>query len=430
MMKCIKAICYFIFFGLGYSYIYPVSLAQETTQNACLTFQKAKTLITTLDPDIGTAKANQTEAEADLQEARAEWYPQLSTYGRAASGSVGLTSGRTDNQVGVVLNQRVFDFGHGNLSQKTALAQLDAARYRVQSAHDASLYDGLRAFLEVLKAQEKREVAYRRERNFAEINTAAARRLELKLITIAEASSIAGDYALARANRLEEDLSVNTTRSNLFVLIGSPILPCPNLDEIQKMLSENLPEDMSSAIAEALFHNPEIRAQEAIYESRKSEYKREQRRNLPIVAVEGVAAYVYDDLLNSWDDNYRVGLDISVPLWSGGRYRANVNGARARRESATMEWARVKREIESRVSLAWHRVIASDLLLKARREARENLSREADAIAKEFENGLRSYQDLEQVEADLQSSILSEIDARYEIYNQQLTLMILTHRFQ
>lgn len=95
-----------------------------------------------------------------------------------------------------------------------------------------------------------------------------------------------------------------------------------------------------------------------------------------------------------------------------------------------MALTRTKRELESGVSLSWQRIQSGQYLNASRRKARESLEAEAQAITREFENGLRPYQDVEQAEADLQGAILQEIDAKYETLYQTLVLLTLTNRLE
>ena len=67
-------------------------------------------------PEVSVAQARVQRAEADLAEARSLRRPQLSTFGRSGVGDTGLTTNQNDNQVGLRLSQRVFDFGDARLA--------------------------------------------------------------------------------------------------------------------------------------------------------------------------------------------------------------------------------------------------------------------------------------------------------------------------
>ena len=406
----------------------------------CLSFTKAQAMSLASDPAIGEVRAQKEEAKAGVKIARSDWRPQLSTYGRTASGSTGLVDGRTDNQVGILVSQRIFDFGQGKFTKEAAKARLKAAEYQIDNASGDSLFETGRVFLQVLEAQERQQAARAREAQFSNIVGTLERRLEVNLITAAEASAIEGEHARAQANRIEEDLNLATMNSRLFILTGHRNRPCSNTDTVLGTLNARLPATMTSAITEARSYNPEVSALEAEVDAAGAEYQVQRRKEFPIIELQGAAAYILEPATAgnfftqgspaNWRRSERIGIDVNVPLLGGGRYSAARSTASARKFGAEMSLERVRRDIESQVSLAWQRIHSGDQLKASRKKVRESLEAEAVAIRKEFENSLRPYQHVQKVEADLQGAILQEISAKYDVYYQRLLLLSLTNRLK
>ena len=407
---------------------------------SCMSFTQAQKLSVARDPAIGEVEAQKQDARAGVKLAKSDWLPQISTYARTATGSTGLVDGRTDNQIGVLATQRIFDFGHGKYGKQAAQERLKSAEYHVDRAVGDSLFETSRAFLTVLEAQERLQAARMREAHFADIVKTLPRRLYVNLITAAQASSIEGDYALAQSNRIEEDLNLANVKSNLYILTGEYDLPCTDTKDVLALLDNSLPKTMTNAISEARRLNPEVEALQADVRAAEAEYQIEKRRKLPIVEVQGAVAYILEPSTDAslfapaqdggFERSERIGLDVSVPLWSGGRFNAGRSSSQARKFGMEMTLERVKRDLESRVSLAWHRIASGDYLIQSRRKVRNSLEDESRAINREFENGLRPYQDVEEIEAELQSAILQEINAKYEVYYQRILLLSLTDRLQ
>ena len=93
---------------------------QGAAPENCMSFTHAQKMSIARDPAIGEVKAQKQDAEAGVKLAKSDWLPQISTYARTATGSTGLVDGRTDNQIGVLATQRIFDFGHGKYGKRAA----------------------------------------------------------------------------------------------------------------------------------------------------------------------------------------------------------------------------------------------------------------------------------------------------------------------
>lgn len=85
----------------------------------------------------------------------------------------------------------------------------------------------------------------------------------------------------------------------------------------------------------------------------------------------------------------------------------------------------MRRDLEKSITLTWQRATAYEALALAQASARDSLKAEAYALLREFENGLRPYQDVLQAEAGVQNAILQEIEARYLGREQSLHLVSL-----
>ncbi len=64
--------------------------------------------------------------------------------------------------------------------------------------------------------------------------------------------------------------------------------------------------------------------------SREADRARQAGWRLPVVGLVGIVSYVYDDGSEDWDTRDRVGVDVSVPLYTGSALGARNDRARAR----------------------------------------------------------------------------------------------------
>ena len=292
--------------------------ASETNldSGACLSFPDALYLNARLDPQIGQARSEQERAKARLSQVKSDARPRLSSYGRTASGETGLVDGRTENQVGVVLSQRLYDFGQNKSQRLAASARVNASKFEIDNVSNSSALEAAVTFLEILEAKESLQAAKSREENLKSIEAGLARRLETNLITAAEARSIEADRANAQANRIEFELAVAEAESKLAILTDSSNKACANIQTIKASLEEIMPFTLSAAMA-ASTRNSELRSAIAKENATLSELKAASRSKAPVIEVQAVAATIYDKDLNQWNDSNRVGLEISAPLMGG-----------------------------------------------------------------------------------------------------------------
>ena len=409
----------------------PEETASETAQ-ICLSFDSALRLGATNSAAIGEEQARLAEAKANLGITKSSRLPQISAYGRTAtSGGSGLLDGRTDDQLGLEATQRVFDFGKSRLELDAAKARLNAAGYAVENSHNDSYFETAFRFIEVLEAHERVEAARRVSDNFNAIVSSLPRRLELQVLTRAEASSIRAEQAVASADLIVEQLSLEMAQSELFVLTGSAAPICTVLpNALLKLVSDETSEELESWVFSALEYHPDLQALEQQRQASDAELLRQKKEQLPTLSLSGVVAYVYESDRERWEQDERLGLSLTTPLWGGGRYSNQRAQAVARKRLAEQSFDRARRDLHADMIVTLRRVLSGFGLSAARSEAVQNLDIEVAAITQEFENKLRPYQDVEAAQADLQTARLQEIEAKYDLLFYQIKLLYLTQRLR
>jgi len=382
----------------------------------CLSFEQALIRNAGLDPAIGEALSEQAKARARLKAIR--------SYGRTASGQTGLVDGRTDNQIGFILSQRIYDFGRGRYEQGAANARVNASAMGIEEVANDSSLDVAITYLSVLEAAESLSAAKRREEDLLSVAAGVKRRLETNLITAAEARSIEADRSNAIANRIEVSLELAESQSKLAILTKSSGQACEGISSIENFLKNRTPKNLDDTL-QIVQQNPALRAAVQRRKAAEAELQVSRRARLPVIEAQGVAAGIYNKDLDKWEDSNRIGLDISSPLL-GGRYGGQLDEAQANLRTAILRIGRLEREVNESTTLTWERINSYEELAISRRDARDSLREETNALRKEFEKGLRTYQEIKTVEADLQLSVLREIEARYLAHKQRSRLLALT----
>lgn len=389
----------------------------------CLRLNEALYLSAQIDPAIGEASARKAGADARLSGVKAQSYPQISGFAQTNDGPNGIGDGRTNNQIGISVSQRLYDFGRTKFQRHSAKARVEAAKFTFDQAENEVATITARSYLDGLRAAERVSAAKARRTHLSKVMAGVEKRLAAKDITRAEASRIEAEFALADADLIEEELARAAAQSDVFILTSSDLPVCQDLDQVDAFFAANLPETLVELIDIAVMEHPEILAMEAERAALQADVKVAARNRAPAIDLEGVAAIANENFSGALDPESRIGLNVSTPLYGFGRYRAQSQEAKAELQAVELSAARLRRDLEKQVTLTWQRANAYESLALAQTRAREKLQAEATALQREFENGLRPYQDILQAEAGVQTAILNEIEARYLAREQSLLML-------
>lgn len=385
----------------------------------CLSLGDALALGAQLGPEVATAQARLAGAEASLTEARSLFRPQVSGFVRSAVGDTGLIDSRVENQVGVRASQRVFDFGDAQYARESARANVAARAANVaEAAAAASETIGL-SYLGWLEAQDRLAATKEREQFFARQLKATGNLLDTGGATVADAARIESELLDAQAARIELEFLLERYATLLEIGTKRGNLPC-DAAKTGTALAALTP---GLAQAQALLTtSPAIIALQRSADGFIASAKRAERGRYPIISLTGISSFAVESLANPGSFRNRIGVDVSVPLYSGQGQSARIALARARAQEAEGQLAQARRKLEEELSIGVRRVTALDRLLDRRREAVRNRRAELAAAEVQFGRGLRTLPELIEVRVTMEEAELARITTRYDLARQQLRL--------
>ena len=403
--------------------------AAQGVDGQCLGFAEGLTLAAARAPEVDRARARADEAQADLREARSLGRPQVSAFGRSGIGDTGLTTSQVDNQVGVRLSQRVYDFGDSRLARRSAQASLDQRGFDVREQQSQAAYTLADAYLNRLEAQAMIDVISER-RDYFERQSGAVEALLLRGgATRAESAQIAAQLADADAEALDLRFTVERASTRIREYTGQDISPCGPA-QVQAVLDLQLAglDTIDAAVGSALSAHPQIGSQRGAIRSLEAQRDRQRRSRLPVVEVVGIVSYVYDDFSEDWDTRDRVGVDVSVPLYMGSALGARNDRAQARLEQEESGLRALQRSLGEETEIAFRRTISLQAQLMRREAVAASQLDYFEAIAGEFSFGLGTLPVLVDARLAYEQAALNVVAARFSLLREQLDLMRLTAR--
>lgn len=172
----------------------------------------------------------------------------------------------------------------------------------------------------------------------------------------------------------------------------------------------------------ALKNSPEVSAFDSLVHAQERQVKADRRTfYVPNIALQarggrnlnrgGIGSSALDSVLG--DNEWSVGVQLTLPLFNGGALRAQLNRSRHRLEQFEVERDVVMENVEARVRSALQRIGGSYPAIELSQQAADAAGRNLDLVTDQYSRGAVTVTDLiDAQEARLQSD-LAAADARY-----------------
>ena len=405
--------------------------ATAQANNQCLHFDDALKLAAQTDPAVLTARAQQAEAEANVTEAKSLFKPQISAFGRSGLGDVGVVDSAIQNQLGLRVSQRLFDFGDAKYARRIANFNLEATADDIRQAQMLAAQESGLLFLSLMEVDEQLEITKQRYDFFKRQLNAVDDLLQQGGATRSERADVAAELAETEAFILELQFQREQAETRLTISTGVDSASCKTVD-LNNYFRTQMAGLTSSeqAISKAIDENPALAALEKRADALGAESKRERLNHLPVIDVVGLSSYTSgEDNSSSFELQNRVGLDISVPIFSGNSLRARKRQAAARENAARSEALDARRQLRESVSIIYRRINSLDRQLSSRENVEEQKLEQFSAAEAEYSAGVRALPDLIDIRIDYEQSSLDRIRIQYDLLQQRLQLLIFTSLF-
>jgi outer membrane protein TolC len=422
-MKIFNRLC-----GFGTGLLLVAITAQA--DNNCLNFNDALALAAQTDPTVLTARAQRAEAEADLIEARSLFQPQISAFGRTGAGDVGVVNSAIQNQAGVRISQRLFDFGDAKHARTAANFNLKATAADIRQTQMASAQESGLFFLGIMEATEQLQATSERRDYFQRQLEAVDDLLAKGGATRSERADVAAQLGDAEASFLELQFQLNQASTRLAISTGVEFKICETnkLDNYFRTRMSVLP-DSETAVSMTMSESPALKALERRATALKSERQREDINHLPVIDVVGLSSYTSGEDSSDYQLQNRIGIDVSVPLYSGSALKARKQQAAAREMAARSQILEAKRQLRERVSIIYWRIGSLEQQLLSRINVEEQNREQFTSAETEYSAGTRTLPELIDIRMDYEASSLERINIKFDLLQQRLQLLIFTALF-
>lgn len=273
-----------------------------------------------------------------------------------------LDQSHNDSSASLVLTKRLYDFGHTRATVAAASALLRGSQLRYIDAQSQRRLAILEHYLDVLLA----DLHFRVEDEAMAIAYVRVDRArdQQELGQVSDIALLAAEtqYQETRSARFKAQAEQRVSRVALAETLNrsgqlTSVLEVPALDAI-----EAAPPELKQLLTETLGENPQLRALRAETEAAREQLQAARASDRPVISGRA-EANEYQRQINS-NDPWAVGVQLDIPLYTGGRSRAERAQARAELTHNEASLARAELELRQTAQALWEEIT----VLRASRE--------------------------------------------------------------
>jgi outer membrane protein len=335
---------------------------------------------------------------------------------------------------GINLSQPLFDMSKIAAWQR-GNATSDLADMAFISAQQKLIRDVADAFFAVVYQREVTEVAISATRVFEKQHAQAVASFRLGNGNRTEVDEAQANYDEAEAKEItaRNDLEVaNAAYSRLTGL---------NADEIRPVSTQCYRPSQLGGLKEVMLqaqrNNVEIKKATEQLEQSKSDLVGAAGANLPTVTLQGTYGgnWSRGETRNYWDTvfgttsktrNTLIGINVSIPVFSGGGQLSATREAIDRRNQARDLLEHARRKVSQDTRTAWLNITNGQALLKARKKAASSADNKVKSTRYGRDLGLRTTIDELNAEQKYYDSLQKIAEARYKYLSSTFDLLVLS----
>ncbi|ESQ76981.1 TolC family protein [Asticcacaulis sp. AC402] len=364
------------------------------------------------DARIRVADAQSSRAQAQYQQARSPLFPQVDSFARAGVGDGALADNQVDNRVGIQASQNLIDLALGG-AITAARAEADAAQAETVRTRRDIARETATAYAAVAHHQARLAVL----RAYAErLDSHAPRRAEsfaIGAMTREDVEAWSTERARAHSAVIEETGALAAAQTALDHLTGAST--CVDAASLDTDLMARRAADDGQYLAAVVTDNPKRVQASARISQAEGQVRETRRARWPRLVLSGFYAQDFDSMSETWRQRDRIGLDLRLPILSGGRYRAELASSRAGLEVAQAQHDKTLSDLDAYLGNTLTQIDLGQQKHSRLVELRDGKLRVRDALDAALKISAATLDEADRAQADYVAAALGEIDARHEL---------------
>ena len=360
------------------------------------------------DATIRAARATADSGRERLPQARAGLLPQVSVSAGRTHNNLESTS---PNILGtpVATNDQYFSDNRTlqlrqpivNMQRWLQFQQAKSLVEEVEANLDRDLQNLVvrvaGAYFETLMADEQLELVLAQKKTYTALLDASQKAILAGSGTRTDVDDAKSRLDMATAQELEARQNQDLTRRQLQLLINQPIDQIARLNVVALKLSVPNPSNLDEWTRKAEQASPEMRALQARLEAARREVSKAQAGHLP--TLDAVAQWTNSGSenitrVNSRYENKTIGVQLNIPLYSGGYVNSTTRQAVAEQTRAEESLEALRRDLGVRVHKEYRGVSEGVMRVRALEQAVRSAELMMQSTQMSFKAGSRTQLDV------------------------------------
>lgn len=377
------------------------------------------------NPDTRTAWLNMAAQQARLAGAKSAYYPTLdaSASQTRSTGDAAAPGLQDRSSAQLSLNWLLYDFGARGADKRQAEQALAALQASQENATQSVLQQAVNAYYAWYAADAALTAAHASEDAARETLRAAETRQRVGAATLADVLQARTALSQATLAVIQKDGARETARGTVALALGLRAPAVLDLVAPAETLPADLaPPDFAALDAALVERRPDLRAQQLNMEAARA-----ARDSAAAAGRPQISAFANDGLNhyrsqsgNSESGNF--GVQITAPLFAGGRYRAQEKLADRQLDLAETEYERQKLNASSDLWTAWQQVRTAAATVGASHDLVASASESHRAALARYKAGLGSLIDVLTAQSALADARQQEAGARFDWHRARIAL--------
>lgn len=379
-------------------------------------------LATQKDPQVQRAAASRDAAAARIDVSRAALLPQLSAtvgFGRDDTTSHDF-GGRNTLSGNVSLTQSIFDWSNWkalSLAEKTALQSQTSYENEVQSL----IVRVTNAYFTVLKASDTLSFSQAEKRSIERQLEQTKQRFAVGLTAITDVHEAQAQFDSAVAREILAENELENSREFLREITGQYHAQLNQLNTDRFSASSPSPVGVQDWVLQAQDNNLALKAQKILLEIADQEIDRARAGHYPTLGLSARLGSSKEPHIDRRDSS-SVGINLNVPIFSGGGTEAGVEVAKANYVEVGQALEQTHRSVLRQVRNSFNGVNAQISSIRALEQAVISAESALKATEAGFEVGTRTIVDVLLSTRNLFDARRNLSGARYDYILAMLSL--------
>ena len=253
------------------------------------------------------------------------------------------------------------------------------------------------AYFEALMADEQLDLVLAQKKTYTALVDAAKKGFAAGSGTRTDIDDAQSRLDMASAQELEARQNQDLARRQLQLLVNQPVAQIAKLNVAALQLSAPVPANLEEWTQKAEQVSPEVRGMQARLDAARREVSKAQAGHLP--TLEAVAQWSNSGSenitrVNSRYENKTIGLQLNIPLYSGGYVNSTVRQAVAEQIRAEESLEALRRDLGVRVHKEYRGVSEGVLRVRALEQAARSAEQMMKSTQMSFVAGSRTQLDV------------------------------------